>query len=220
MSCQTLRLLSRPSLFTLLLLFAACKTHAALSDMSRIYRQTPSMQSFEICFGGGCAEIKNVSLTDEDWQKVVHLFEVKKPINATQERETIAQAIGLLETIIGVKSGTNNDTAGTFYDGQLTGQLDCNDEAINTTTYMRLMRQADLIKWHAIEDTRTRNFFFNGWPHSTAVIRDANTNEQFAVDSWFYDNGTPPVIVPFTQWKAGFRPADTPIDHPRTTKIK
>ncbi len=85
---------------------------------------------------------------------------------------------------------------------------------------MRLMQQADLMKWHAVEDTRTRNFFFNGWPHSSAVMRDINTGERFAVDSWFYDNGAPATIVPFTVWKSGYRPADSPINRVQAPKNK
>jgi hypothetical protein len=220
MSCRTPLLLFNVSAVTIAisLSIAACNAQAALSDMSRIFRQTPSLEAFEICFGGGCAEVKQVALNNEEWQKVVHLFALNAALNAAQERERIAEAIGLLEVIVGEKIGTSNDIAGTFYTGNLVGQLDCNDEAINTTTYMRLMRQTGLIKWHEVEDTRTRSFFFNGWPHSTAVMHDVQTGERFAVDSWFYDNGAPATIVPFAIWKSGYRPADSPIGQPRASK--
>lgn len=186
--------------------------------MSRIFRQTPSFNAFEVCLGGGCAEVKKVALTAEEWQQVASMFN-NPPVNAEQERQFIAMGVARLETIVGEKIGTSNDLAGTFFKGHLSGQQDCNDESINTTTYVRLMHQAGLLQWHQIEDTRTRNFFINGWPHSTAVIRDITTDSQFAVDSWFYDNGALPVIVPYKIWKAGYRPADNPIDHPKTTKI-
>ncbi len=199
------------------MVFLPLSAQADLSDMSRIFRQTPSLSAFEVCYGGGCAEVKSLALTSDDWQKVADIFANSdiNSVNPQQERQLIAKGIAQLETIIGEKIGTSNDLAGTFFEGHLSGQLDCNDEAINTTTYMRLMRQAGFIKWHEIEDTRTRNFFFNGWPHSTAVIRDSKSSTRFAVDSWFYDNGAPPVIVPFKEWKAGYRPADTPIDRPK-----
>lgn len=197
-----------------LTLLFTLNAQADLSDMSRIFRQTPDLAAFEVCFGGGCAEVRSLALTTTEWQKVMAIF-VNPPINAQQERQLIAKGVAQLETIVGEKIGTSNDLAGTFFKGRLSGQQDCNDESINTTTYMRLMHQAGLLKRHQIEDTSTRNFFFNGWPHSSAVIRDSSTNTQFAVDSWFYDNGAPPVIVPLSEWKAGFRPADTPIDQPK-----
>ena len=33
------------------------------------------------------------------------------------------------------------------------------------------------MQFHEVEDMRTRNFFFTGWPHTTAVIRDIKTGE-------------------------------------------
>jgi hypothetical protein len=78
----------------------------------------------------------------------------------------------------------------------------------------KLMVRAGLIRFHEILDTKTRNFFFNGWPHTTAVIRekqaDQALNKTYAVDSWFYDNGQPAVIVPLEQWKSGWKPENSP----------
>lgn len=197
---------------------ATLNAQADLSDMSRIFRQTPSLAAFDVCYGGGCAEVKSVTLGAAEWQQITDIFAKINHGTPEQERQLIAKGVAKLEIIVGEKIGTSNDLAGTFFEGYLSGQQDCNDESINTTTYMRLMRQSGLIKWHQIEDTRTRNFFFNGWPHTSAVIRDTSANTLFAVDSWFYDNGQPPVIVPFQEWKAGFRPPDTPIDQPRASR--
>lgn len=198
--------------------FLVLNAEAAVSDINRIYHATPSLQAFDVCSGGGCADIKRVSLTQEEWQKVVAIFNNANVVNkgsALQERQQISKAVGKLEEIVGVKAGTSTDRAGTFDNSSYPGQLDCNDEAINTTTYMRLMLQNGLIKLHEIEDLRTRNFFFTGWPHTTAVIHEIATGNRFAVDSWFYDNGVPATIVPFEQWKSGYVPEDSPIRHTR-----
>jgi hypothetical protein len=120
-----------------------------------------------------------------------------------------------MEKVVGAKNGTTTDHAGTFDNADFPGQLDCNDEAINTTTYMRLLKSNGFMRFHEVEDTRTRNFFFTGWPHTTAVIREIKTGERFAVDSWFYDNGHAATIVPFAKWKANYQPEDSPIGKPR-----
>lgn len=186
--------------------------HADFSDIGRIYRQTPYVHDFEVCAGGGCAELKQVNMTHHDWQTVVHVFTQAGAVHdAAQERILIAQAIGAMESIVGRLTDTATDLAGTFGNADFPGQMDCNDEAINSTTYMRLMRNYGLIKFHEIEDMRTRNFFFNGWPHSTAVIRETASGARFAVDSWFYDNGFPATIVPFSDWKSGYIPEDSPL---------
>lgn len=185
---------------------------AAMTDITRIYKQTPKLEAFEICTGGGCAEINQTFLADDEWKTITALFE--NPTQATDaqlERQHIAEAIGALEKIVGAKTATSNDRAGTFDNSKYLGQLDCNDEAINSTTYMRLMHQHGLIKLHQIEDMRTRSYFLFGWPHSTAVIHELATGERYAVDSWFYDNGYPATIVPFLVWKSGYFPADSPI---------
>lgn len=188
---------------------------ADLSAMSAIFHETPSLEHFNICWGGGCETVSLVSISAAEWQPVADIFTQNSSSliadTAEQERNHIALAIGMLETIVGVKTGTSEDKAGTFDNSAYSGQLDCNDEATNSTTYMRLLQQAGFIKLHAIEDSRTRNFFFTGWPHTAAVIRETKTGERYAVDSWFYDNGHPATIVPFTLWKSGYKPADSPI---------
>lgn len=151
-----------------------------------------------------------LQLTPAEWDNVQRLFS-PQPQTADEERASIAAAVGALEDMIGTKIGTTSDRAGTFGNSDYPHQQDCNDEAINTTTYMRLMQQNGLIRLHAILDTRTRKFFFGGWPHSTAVIQELTTNAEYAVDSWFYDNGHSATIVPMAQWKSGYIPEDSPI---------
>jgi hypothetical protein len=183
---------------------------ADLQDISRIYHSQPSLQAFEICQGGGCTRSDQLQLTPPEWDNVVQIF-TPQAENTEQERQQIAQAIGMLEDITGTKIGTTADRAGTFGNSDYQHQQDCNDEAINSTTYMRLMQQAGLIRLHTISDTRTRKFFFTGWPHSAAVIRENDSQAEFAVDSWFYDNGHAATIVPMALWKEGYIPEDSPI---------
>lgn len=107
------------------------------------------------------------------------------------------------------KTGTAGDRAGTFGNSAWPGQLDCNDEATNSTTYMRMMQTDGLIRFHTILDTRTRGGFLIFGRHSTAVIGETATGQRFAVDSWFYDNGHPAVILPLATWQAGWKPSNT-----------
>lgn len=209
----------RPWLCNVFLWVAFC-AEAAVSDISRIYKAPVSLTAIEHCQGGGCAVSQTITLSTSDWQKIEAVFalQVNQPNSDSPlewERKNIAIAIGLLEELVGIKTGTASDRAGTFNNREFPGQMDCNDEAINTTTFIRLMQQQGLLKWHAVEDMRTRNFFFNGWPHTTAVIHENGSGKRFAVDSWFYDNGAPATIVPFEAWKAGYFPEDSPINHAR-----
>lgn len=205
--------------FSVVLASLSFSAQADLSEIGRIYRQTPTLGQFEVCHSGGCLESNQLSINDVEWKQLTQIFSAKAS-NAAEERAQIAKAIGEFERIVGSKNGTASDLAGTFDNGDTPGQLDCNDEAINTTTYMRLLKSNGLMQFHEIEDTRTRNFFFTGWPHTTAVIRDIKTGERYAVDSWFYDNGHAATIVPFATWKANFQPEDSPIGKARATPAK
>lgn len=177
--------------------------------MTRVLKEEIHAGNFPFCNGGTCADVKTTGLSDDEWQQVRDLFE-PEPENAEQEKERIRQAIGLLERIVGAKTGTATDRGGTFGNSAYPGQLDCNDEATNSTTYMKLMSAEGLLRFHRIEDTKTRGgFLFFGW-HSTAAISDKASGKLFAVDSWFFDNGVPPVILPLEAWQNGWQPPSTP----------
>ena len=173
--------------------------------MNQVLQQQAEISGFDMCHSGGCADISHVSLTEDEWQQVREVFELM-PHNAEEERTAIAAAIGVIETLVGAKTGTSTDKGGTFGNSAYPGQLDCNDEAINSTNYMKLMQQDGLIHFHEIQDIQRRGFFISGWPHSTASIMDIETKQRFAVDSWFYDNGVPAEILPLELWKSGWKP--------------
>jgi hypothetical protein len=74
-----------------------------------------------------------------------------------------------------------------------------------------------LLRHHHVADRATRGWFIFGFPHTTAVIHEDARNAEWAVDSWFLDNGEPPFILPLDVWKKGWRPAacaDCPLDAP------
>lgn len=173
--------------------------------MTRVLKETPMPHDFSFCWGGTCAEVSRVSLAEEEWQQVRELF-TPPPPDAESERAVLRQAIGLLERLVGPKTGTAGDRAGTFGNSAWPGQLDCNDEATNTTTYLRMMLSDGLIRFHAVLDTTTRGGFLIFGRHSSAVIVERASTRKFAVDSWFYDNGQPAVILPLEVWSGGWRP--------------
>lgn len=188
----------------------SCAAWADLTEISRIYHAQPDLTGFDVCQGGGCVQVDRVQLTPAEWQVIQRLF-TPLPEHAEQERAQLALAIGAIEDMVGTKVGTTADRAGTFGNRDYLHQQDCNDEAINTTTYLRLLQQQGLMRMHEILDMRTRHFFFTGWPHSTAVIRALDSQQVYAVDSWFYDNGEPATIVPMALWKSGYVPTDSPL---------
>lgn len=176
--------------------------------MTGVLKATPRLEQFDFCWGGTCAEVLRTGLTQQEWQRVRALFQ-PPPADAATERETLRHAIGLLESIMGPKTGTAQDKAGTFGNGAWPGQLDCNDETTNTTSYLRLMLADGLLRYHRVLDTTTRGGFLIFGRHSSAVIQELASGEKFAVDSWFYDNGQPAMVLPLQTWSGGWKPGNS-----------
>ncbi len=167
---------------------------------------TPSPDGFSVCYGYTCAEVVELRLERDQWERIRVLF-LSPPDSAEEERARIARAVGMMEIMIGGLANTANDKGGNL-DGLFAGgnQLDCIDESTNSTTYLRMLATDGLLRRHSVQDRATRGFFLFGWPHTTAVIRDLGTQNDYAVDSWFYDNGIPPAILPLTIWRDGWEP--------------
>ncbi|MGE4293606.1 MAG: hypothetical protein AB7E32_15520 [Desulfovibrio sp.] len=125
------------------------------------------------------------------------------PASAAGERERMARAVALLETLVGKHVGTSVDVARNAAAGP--GQLDCVAESVNTSVYLLQLQNRGLLTYHRVEATRHRGFLIF-YPHNTAVVRELSTDRLFAVDSWFGDNGEMPYVVPLEEWLDGWSP--------------
>lgn len=175
--------------------------------------QPPTPKQFTHCFNYGCQTRHIVSMPDKTRTRIKRLF-ISPSKTPEIERTRISQAIGIFETDIGALTGTKNDKHGTFriyQDDKETPknfQQDCIDESTNTTIYLGLLEKMALLQFHTPSFPKTRQPLFSGtnWWHQTATIKEIQTNDLYAVDSWFYDNGAPAVIIPLSDWKKGWRP--------------
>ena len=167
----------------------------------------PEPGLFSVCYQHTCAEIDHIGLSNQQWMQVRSFFD-PAATNATDERQQIANAISYLEIEVGKKINTLDDRGGNLEGFIAEGnQLDCVDESTNSTTYMTMMQNDGLLKFHQVESRATRGFLIiGGWPHSTAVISEKHSDKKWAVDSWFRDNGVEPDIVPLKEWRRGWRP--------------
>jgi hypothetical protein len=165
-------------------------------------------QNIRHCHGYGCTIITDVPFTKADLKHIKAIFR-PAPKNAEQERQSISKAIALFEKKIGPRDGTGNDVRGTF---RQTGndQLDCVDESTNTTSYLSIMENAGLLKFHTVVGPTMRLPIVHAgrWPHQTAVIQEKATGTLYAIDSWFRDNGAPADIIGLKEWKQGWKPPD------------
>lgn len=198
-----------PAALFLPLLLCACADQLypnTDSYMQAKHLAQPSMQSFPHCQNYDCAVVKNVKLSQRDWSSIEKAFGPKAR-SAQQEREKIAKTIGVFEQVVGPITGTQNDREGTFLQTG-DGQLDCVDESTNTMVYMMLLKEAGLIRFHEVEQPQVRYPILSGrgWMHQTAVVTEKETGAQYAIDSWYEDNGAPAYVVPLEDWRQGWHP--------------
>jgi hypothetical protein len=149
-----------------------------------------------------------VSLPPAEWQQVRDLFVPAAP-DAIGERRQIARAIGRLEILAGRQAGTLDDAAGMGVHWDADGQLDCVDEATNTTQYLHMLAADGLLHWHQVGAPVNRARL-GLWPSNTATILETATGRRFAVDSYFLANGEPASVLPLDTWLAGWTPDDGP----------
>jgi hypothetical protein len=157
-------------------------------------------EEVKICYNYGCAADATVTFSEQQLANVAVLF--RGLLNAAEEREAIAQAVGMLARYAGEQSPVFRDK-GRDNDGNVDGRMDSADHSINTTAYLRVLEKRDLLKLHRVQSRVVRGAAKAHW---AARITEIRTHQEFAVDSWFFDNGHPAVIFPLDEWLKGAKP--------------
>ena len=166
----------------------------------------PSFVSFNaipVCYDFGCKTKSTVRLPITEWEEVTGWF---NPIANTpeQEREQIKHAIGWMEVLIGRHTPTHKDLAFDLpkqddVSHLFPGQQDCIDEAVNTTTYLRLLELNGYFKHHTVIEQGYRKAILD--QHWAGQIREKETGTRYMIDSWFQPNGYLPVIQASEEWE-------------------
>jgi hypothetical protein len=167
----------------------------------------PIPANFVECFNFTCRTQVRTFVTPEEFADIAAEFKTPAA-TPREERQRIKRAIAKWETVVGRRTGTWRDKAEDESDTLAAEfQLDCMDEAFNTTSYLMMMNDAGLLRWHKILYPHSRGIISAfGLPHHSATIQDKQTQRLYVVDSWFYDNGQPPVIMPIEPWEKGYSP--------------
>lgn len=172
-----------------------------------------SLEGIPICHGFGCRYEESVSITAAEWNQIKSFF--RRPAKSPEgERDQIRKATGWFEVIIGrhtpihLDKGRNEIPAGSElagleeyrsrYDSRTVGQMDCIDESLNMTTYLRLLEKAGLFKYHRVVKRAHRQSAVD--QHYAGQIEEVNTGKRWVVDSWFYGYGSLPVMESAREW--------------------
>ncbi|WP_245803072.1 hypothetical protein [Acuticoccus yangtzensis] len=152
-----------------------------------------------VCHGFGCYYKTTFTFGDADLRQMAALIGSG---SAAEERAGVARMIAWAETRVAATVGSQDDVGGLdLKNARVAGQMDCIDEATNTTSYMMVAQKAGLLKHHTVGSPVARGYFLDGrYPHATAVL--IGSDEPWAVDSWPSPNGAEPDILRLDAWFA------------------
>ncbi len=156
----------------------------------------------DICYDFTCGTRDTVILDRHALHSIDRIFEPPAG-DAEEERERIRKAVARMEQVVGLLTPTFRDV-GRNYTGEdddlagLPGQLDCVDESINTTAYLKLMDSRGLFRFHAAGERAYRQALLT--QHWAASIVEHQSGSTWIVDSWFGDNGELPYVVRGEDW--------------------
>lgn len=193
-------------LFTALLT-AGCAGQAA-GTASNWYAQhnspPPRGDKVVICHGFGCVYREPVAFTAKDLAALRKII-ASGSKSAAAERAALARAVQWQERRVAPQVGSANDKGGFTFDSGVRGQMDCIDEATNTTSLLLVAERHGYLKYHDVRTPVARGFFLDGrYPHATAVLAEKKGGATYAIDSWTHDNGELPEVMPLGTWFAQY----------------
>ncbi|MCV6574204.1 MAG: hypothetical protein OIF58_00555 [Cohaesibacter sp.] len=197
-------LFTRFALLSLILSLAGCM--AQMSENPERWVETtkmrmPTEKALYICHGFGCKLNYAFQPNAQDLEIVTQIMQDGQA-TAEAEREALGKAIQYFETRLGPLIGSDKDKGGLdLTSSGIAGQMDCIDEASNSTSYLLYLQMHDLLTHHRVSSPVARGFFLDGrYPHATSVVRQKQGKRHYAIDSWVKDNGVFPVIMPLEAW--------------------
>jgi hypothetical protein len=156
-----------------------------------------------ICYNYGCNTSAKVVFSQKQLDQLHQIF--MQDNNAAEERLDISKAIGVFETFSGQQTPTWQDKGGNSNDDGVNGRMDCIDHSHNTTQYLQLLQAHGWLKFHhVLAAVKRAPLIVN--VHWAAQIEEIANHHRFVVDSWFFDNGKPALVMDLNNWMDGGGP--------------
>lgn len=156
-----------------------------------------AQERIAVCYNYGCYRTDVVVFSE------TQLAEIRDSLagarDAAQERKVLALVIGRLLGWAGQQSPISADRGGNVEDAGVYGRMDCIDHSTTTTRLLKMLEGRGWLRWHSVVEPvlRTRLLIFDHW---SAAIEERASSARYVVDSWFYDNGQPAVVMPLAEW--------------------
>jgi hypothetical protein len=159
----------------------------------------PHGNTVTVCHAHGCQEQASFTFTDTDISDLGTVMDyVRGGESAEGERRAVAYAIAWMERRVGPATGTAGDRPSLGF-LNASGQLDCVDEATNSTSYLLVLQKNGLLRHHFVIRPYSKASFFK-WPHFAAMMQERASGKVYAIDSGVGPNGANPAITLASKW--------------------
>lgn len=150
-----------------------------------------------ICYNYGCAASSTATFNKAQLADAAALF--RGVFNGNEVRAALAKAVGMFARYAGEQTPIWRDKARDDDDG-VNGRMDSIDYSENATAYLKILENRGFLKLHRVQPRVVRGATK---PHWAACIVEIRTGQQYAVDSWWFDNGKPAAVFPLEDWLKG-----------------
>lgn len=177
---------------------------AALALLGTLVAVVPvRADEVNICYNYGCYSKAQVAYSERQLDALHQLLAAAG--DAAAERAAVSVAIGRMYRIAGEQTPIWRDKGGNYADGGVDGQMDCIDHSTDTDVFLRLLEAHGWLRFHEVLAPLRRTRFIIAL-HWAARIRERGTQQAYAVDSWYFDNGHPAAVIAIEDWLDGKRP--------------
>jgi hypothetical protein len=157
--------------------------------------RAPQGNTVSVCSAYGCRHKSTFTFTHQDIATLTTLMQSSRSGTAADERKAMAKAVAWIENRVGRETGTWKDRAAIdFSAAGDPSQMDCVDEATNTTSYLSVLAAHRLLNHHEVQQPMAKDGV-GRWTHYFAIIRDKSSGQRWAVDSSMRANGQEPIIM-------------------------
>ena len=181
-------------------LLTACTTSGGTGEISG--SSAAFKQALRVCSGYGCVIKDKFRFSRKDLNRLKSIMASGKR-SAAAERRAVARAIGTMERMARAKLRYRPDVKLSYIiNSGKRGQMDCVDESLNTTGYLRYLHANGLLRHHTPDrGYAERGLIIDGrYPHKSASMRD-KSGIRWTVDSWYKPDGKAAQIMKYSAWK-------------------
>lgn len=186
------------------------------SDAVEFDRDASFEKGFPYCSQISCRKVDYVQLPSLLLEEIE--IELGQVDSASNERMVLAEIIGKIRMVAMKKSHTEfflgahlmTDNFGYRFnlcesrklnDIKRVGNFtDCWDNSHNTSMILYLLEKKGWLRFHQLNDIQLRWSLFS-WQHYSGSLKEKSTGSIYIVDTWYTDEGLPPLILPIKEWK-------------------